>query len=631
MTVFPSLEKIEAALAEHGSFSPFDRHFGRFIGRLARNHRGTATLAAALVSRARDAGHTCLDLDEFGGRPLPDDFGSVTAASLVCPETAAWRKMLLQSGIAGAGERASPLVLSGNRLYLHRFWQDECSISSFIRERGKQRATGLDYGQLRRDLQRFFPAEKKGKTDWQQVAAVAALTGSFTVISGGPGTGKTTTAAKILAIFSRQHQGKAPPRILLGAPTGKAAARLQEAISASNILPAGTGPLPGATLHRLLGSRADAAGFRHNRSNPLAADIILIDEASMVDLAMMARLMEAVPASARLILLGDHQQLASVEPGSVLGAICHPAALRNFSAAFRRQVAELCGSRLPPVPDGEAAADHGLADCFVELVKTYRFAPESAIFRLSSAIRKGDGPGALAVLRQDRDATVSWRQIPDESSLPSRLQQSGAADRYQAAPDPNPRACFTALDNFRILAVLRRGPCGSERLSLILEELLRKTGKGKGVFWQPLLINRNDYALNLYNGDIGILLPNPGRRETERVFFREAGGTLRQIARPLLPSHETTFAMTVHKSQGSEFKEVLLVLPERDSELLSRELLYTAVSRARERVEIWGREELFVAAVARQTARRSGLASALWGPASTNPETGTAGFPAAAK
>ena len=210
MTVFPSLEKIEAALAEHGSFSPLDRHFGRFIGRLARNHRGTAALAAALVSRARGAGHTCLDLDEFGGRPLPDDPGTDTTASLVCPETAAWRKMLLQSDIAGAGKGASPLVLSGNRLYLHRFWRDECSITTFIRERGKQRAAGLDYGQLRHDLHRFFPAERKGKTDWQQVAAVAALTGSFTVISGGPGTGKTTRKPSAAVTSCRQEQGPCP-------------------------------------------------------------------------------------------------------------------------------------------------------------------------------------------------------------------------------------------------------------------------------------------------------------------------------------------------------------------------------------------------------------------------------------
>jgi exodeoxyribonuclease V alpha subunit len=622
MTVFPSPEKIETVLAERDSFSPMDRHFGRFIGRLARNHRGPAALAAALVSRAGGAGHTCLDLDAFGGRPLPDDSGTVAATPFICPELAAWRQLLLESGVAGTGNKATPLVLSGNRLYLHRFWQDEKIISSFIRERGKQRVTGLHYGQLRDDLQRFFPSGREEKTDWQQVAAIAALTGSFTVISGGPGTGKTSTAAKILALFSRQHKGKAPPRILLGAPTGKAAARLQEAISASNLLPAGSASPQATTLHRLLGSRADSAAFRHNRSNPLRADIVLIDEASMVDLVLMARLMEAVPASARLILLGDHQQLASVQPGSVLGDICQPAAMQNFSAAFRSQVAELSGSRLPPGPGKvQTSAAHPLHDCLVELVKTYRFAPESAISKLSAAIRRGDGPGALAVLRQGGDGTVSWSEIQDGSSLQSSLRQSGAAGRY-AVPDPDPGSCFGALDDFRILSVLRRGPCGSERLNRILKELLRKSGKGKGAFWQPLLIRRNDYSLDLFNGDVGILLPNPGKKKTEQVFFREAGGTLRQVALPLLPSHETTFVMTVHKSQGSEFKQVLLILPERDAELLSRELLYTAVSRARERVEIWGRKELFAAAVTRQTARSSGLAAALWGPAPKELQTG---------
>lgn len=634
MTISPSPDTLEAVLYNRNQFSLLDHYFARFIGRLSHRNREAATLAAALVSRAGGAGHTCLDLDSYGGRPLINDSGNPEAATLICPETSIWRELLLQSGVAGPGKETTPLVLSGNRLYLHRFWQDEKSIVCFIRERGKQRRGGRDFGRIRHDLHRFFPKAPGKNTDWQRVAAIAALTGSFTVISGGPGTGKTTTAAKILALFVGQHQGKGQPRILLGAPTGKAAARLQETISTSNLLPAGTPSLKGATLHRLLGPLPDSAGFRHSRSNPLAADIILIDEASMVDLVLMARLMEAVPASARLILLGDHHQLASVQPGSVLADICQPAAMRNFSAAFRHQLAELCPNLLPPAPGREEkGAGHGLEDCFVELLETYRFEPKSAISRLSTAIRKGDGQGTLAVLHAPGDRSVSWCDIPDGTTLAAKLHQAGIVNRYAAAaPDPDPDSCFDALSDCRILAVMRLGPYGTERLNRLLEEqLLQDARQGKGVFWRPLLISRNDYSLNLFNGDVGIFQPDPVGSETGHVFFHAGGGSLRNVALPLLPRHETAFAMTVHKGQGSEFKRVILVLPERDSDLLSRELLYTAVTRARETVEIWGRRELLVTAVARQTSRNSGLASALWGLAPGTPQNSAGMVPASPK
>jgi exodeoxyribonuclease V alpha subunit len=629
VSTLPVLQELQGLLSDPEHFSSLDYHFAMFIGRLARKHSSEAALAAALVSRKTAEGNICLDLAEHAGKPLHLKSRATGIDALVCPTLPGWAENLLQSGVAGQDEEDTPLVLAGNnRLYLRRYWQYENSIIRFIRQRSNSVFEDLNYSRLGKDLEKLFPPHPAGETDWQQIAAIAAVTRSFCVVSGGPGTGKTTTVARILALLLGQHQGPGQLRILLGAPTGKAASRLQQAIGDTGLVQAGSEPLQAVTLHRMLGYVPDSPYFRHNADNPLAADIIVIDEASMVDLPLLAKLMQAVPASARLILLGDRHQLASVQPGSVLGDICRPEIISGFSPEFCRLIADLTGNSIAPPPlFRPKTASPFLQDSFVELVQSYRFSPDSGIARLSMAVKEGDGDGALDLLRTTEDGSIAWSEIPAPAELGKKLQSSPSIFQFGTLQqDREPDSCFTRLDSFRILCALRSGPFGMERVNSLLEQQFRQqarddsgaltyghfAGMHSVPFFRPVMVTRNDYTLQLFNGDVGVILPDPENKQPLRAFFRGEYGLLRNFAPHLLPEHETVFAMTVHKSQGSEFNRVLLILPDRDSPLLTRELLYTAITRAKEKVEIWGKKAIFAAGVKRKIKRTSGLAEALW-------------------
>jgi exodeoxyribonuclease V alpha subunit len=630
MRISPTLQELKGILSDPELFSSMDKHFALFTGRLAKNHSPAVALAAALVSRKTGEGNICLDLAEYAGKPLRLDFRKTVQDAYVCPPLPDWTEQLLQSGVAGQDEGNTPLVLGGsNRLYLRRYWQYEQSISRFIRERATPFLHDLNFTRLSNDLGKLFHPQPPGEIDWQQVAAIAAVTRSFSVISGGPGTGKTATVAKILALLMGQCSAPGQLRILLGAPTGKAASRLQQAITAAGLGHTGSESLQASTLHRMLGYIPNSPYFRHNAENHLAADIIVIDEASMVDLPLLAKLMAAVPASSRLILLGDRHQLASVQPGSVLGDICRSEIMPSFSNEFCQLVSELSGNSIAPASHSSLkTASPALQDSFVELVQSYRFSPESGIAKLSMAVKEGDGEKALDLLLEAEDGTIAWSEIPAPAELGKKLFNTPDIALFASMP-PNvdPGSCFDQLDSFRILCALRRGPFGMERVNTLLEqELLHQlqedrshhtagqfTGKGSALPFRPVMVTENDYNLRLFNGDVGIILPDPENPQSMRAFFREEYGILRHVAPSLLPGHETVFAMTVHKSQGSEFDRVLLILPDRDSPLLTRELLYTAITRGREKVEIWGRKAIFISGVTRQIKRTSGLAEALWG------------------
>ena len=630
VSTLPPLPDLQGVLSDPGLFSSLDGHFAMFIGRMAGNHCSEAALAAALVSRTTGDGNICLDLTEHGGQALDLNSLETGMDRLVCPPLEEWADRLRQSGVAGEGEGNTPLVLDeNNKLYLRRYWQYQDTIIRFIGQRANAVHENLNYSQLGKDLKELFQTLPAGETDWQQIAAIAAVTRSFCVISGGPGTGKTSTVAKILALLQRQHTDSGPLRILLGAPTGKAASRLQQAIAASGLLQTGAEPLKASTVHRMLGAIPNSPYFRHNAETPLAADIIVIDEASMVDLPLLAKLMPAVPAAARLILLGDRHQLASVQPGSVLGDMCCPEIMAGFSDKFCQLISELTAHSIGPAsPSGKKSAAFALQDSFVELVQSYRFAAGSSIARLSTAVKEGDGNGALDILHGADDGSIAWSEIPAPEKLGGRLQNFPTVPQFASmgqAPDPD--SCFTLLDSFRILCALRSGPFGMERINSLVEQQLapqalgessdhgggRFAGKKTAPPFRPVMVTRNDYNLQLFNGDVGILLPDPKNKKMVRVFFRGETGMLREVAPPMLPGHETVFAMTVHKSQGSEFERILLILPDQDSPLLTRELLYTAITRARKTVEIWGSRKIFASAVQRKIKRTSGLAEALWG------------------
>ncbi|HSV93663.1 MAG TPA: exodeoxyribonuclease V subunit alpha, partial [Desulfobacterales bacterium] len=411
--------------------------------------------------------------------------------------------------------------------------------------------------------------------------------------TGGPGSGKTYTISAILELLDRLQEER-PLRALLTAPTGKAAARLQESLRGAARAGAA---LEVTTIHRLLQPVPGTTRFRFDRRRPLPAGAVVVDEASMVDLALMAKLVDAMPPEARLILVGDRHQLASVEAGSVLG--------------------DLCGA--DPHDRATPSVPRPMGPCIVEIERSYRFAPGSAIGELSRAVNAGDARAALAMLADDRSGALEW--VDPERGSPARgaLRRTIEEGHRTLAVADEPGAALEAVGRFKILCAHASGPSGVDELNRESERLIRpgrRTDAGGSPWYagRPVLVTRNDYALALFNGDIGVALADPATGRLG-VHFPAPPGMCRTVAPQRLPAHETAYALTVHKSQGSEFDEVLLVLPERDSPVLTRELIYTALTRARRRITVCGRAEVIRTAVERRIRRTSGLRDVLWGPA----------------
>ena len=603
-------------LLKNNSFSPLDVHFARLMGRLSGSGHEALFLAAALVSRAQGLGHVCFDLSSLAGKPLlpgqPD--------SPVCPEAEDWIRSLEKEKVVGRPGEYKPLILNGSRFYLYRYWEYEKELIDFLKERTAAGAGPVDEAALKDGLTRLFPRTDSEGTDWQKVAALASVWKRCCVISGGPGTGKTFTVAKILALLQEQ-QGPGALRTALAAPTGKAAGRLQEAMKKSleglecaDSIKAAL-PLEASTLHRLLKPIPESPYFRYDSKNPLPFEVIVIDEASMVDLALLSKLVQALSPGARLILLGDKDQLASVEAGAVLGDICGLGKNQGFSKDFRDSYYRVAGERLDGGPEDERGT--GIRDAIITLKKSYRFGSSSGIEAVSRAVNEGDGVGALGRLKDSSASDIRWRDLPRPETLAAAIKPlavSGFSEYFQPAGD---RELFESFGRFRILCALREGPYGVQALNGMIEQLLRQAGlirqAGRWYPGRPVMITRNDYPLRLFNGDMGIALADPEGNQELRVFFPSPDGVVRKYPPLRLPEHETAYALTVHKSQGSEFDRVLLILPDRDVPILTRELFYTGVTRAREEVEIWGREAIFCRAVSRRIQRSSGLREALWG------------------
>ena len=605
-------------LHEKGILSPLDVHFGRFMTELDGGDDPDLSLAAALVSHFRGQGHICLDLATVEGKPL------LTIAdagiSMRCPGLGAWRKKLEKSPVVGHPGDYKPLILDErSRLYLYRYWEYQEELASLLIKRIRDCKQDLDSRLLKEGLDRLFPPVDNNGIDWQRVAAFTALTRPFCVISGGPGTGKTTTVVKIIALILEQA-GIERTRIALAAPTGKAASRLQDAINSGK---SGLDcedrikdavPQEASTLHRLLGSIPGSPYFRYNAENILPVDVVIVDEASMVDLALMSKLVQALPLRARLILLGDKDQLASVEAGAVLGDICGSGNPHGFSKGFCRVIREVAGCER--VPESDEFGGNGICDSIIQLKKSYRFGSDSGIGEAGRAVNAGDINTSLKFMKDNTHHDMEWRVLPRPDNLPKAIRETiiNGFKAYLKAGDP--LSALRLFDRFRILCALREGPYGVTALNLLTERILKNAGfVGPDKTWypgRPVLITRNDYNLKLFNGDVGIVLPDPEADHDLRAFFPGADGTLRRLHPLRLPEHETVYAMTVHKSQGSEFEHVLFLLPDRDCPILTRELIYTGITRAKKGIEIWGNEDVFRAAVSRRIARTSGLRDALW-------------------
>ncbi|MDH5298817.1 MAG: exodeoxyribonuclease V subunit alpha [Desulfobulbaceae bacterium] len=594
---------------QHGVFSDLELAFVRFIARVQPDAGEGLLLAAALAVRATRQGNVCVDLHAMAGSEL---FRDGDSGSVSLPELAVWLRELQESAVVGGPGEFCPLVLDGTRLYLHRYWQYEQDLAKGLQGLGRG-LVAVDNDRLGQVLTQLFPATEEGVIDCQRLAATVAAMRKLCIISGGPGTGKTFTVVKLLALL---QELAAPDTLRIGlvAPTGKAAGRLQESIRAAKgklvLAPELLARIPenSATIHRLLGARLGSPSFRHNRQNPLPLDLLVVDEASMVDLALMAKLVDALPKNARLVLLGDKDQLASVEAGSVLGDICSGKEANGFGGEFAAQLAQ--GGFAGP-----AAGKGGpLADSIVLLEKSYRFAEAGSIGKLAQAVNRGDTEAAAAILRDIDHGDLALHGWQDAGSL-TQLGATARAGFAAYLTATNPQEALDAFNRFRILCAHRRGRFGVAGMNDWVEGVLAEAGLiNRDAFWyrgRPVMITRNHPVLHLYNGDIGITMADETGRL--RVFFAGADGSLRSFAPARIPEHETAFAVTVHKSQGSEFESVALLLPEKPSPVLSRELIYTAITRAKESFSLWGDEAVLRIAIGQRVSRASGLQELLWG------------------
>ncbi len=612
-------------LLAQGLLSAIDVHFAKFISGFGPDKDADIFLAAVLVSRATAGGDICLDLTTVAGKPMLDDHNG--SFPTVCPQLDVWLEKLKSSPAVGRPGDKRPLILDAyHRLYLYRYWDYERFISNSIERRIRKPINDLDDQQLKNILNRLFARTDPQEVDWQKIAAAVASLRHFSVITGGPGTGKTFTVTKVLALLLELMAGQRL-HIYLSAPTGKAAARLKTTLEQARAyldcaddVKSGI-PTEVYTIHRMLKPIKGSPYFYHNRDNPLLADVVVVDEASMVDLALMAKLLYAVPEKARLILIGDKDQLASVEPGSVLGDICDRDVMHGFSASLIKRLQKVTAEDIQTHVQA-TGAESGLQDSIVVLHKSYRFAAGSGIGALSQAVNRGDADAAMDILTDASEKSLSWQHLKADVQVMQALSEQIVTACQPHLETHDPDEALRRLEGFKILCTLNVGPLGVQAINRLAEQVLSRqnliqpdpTGANPWYAGRPVLITRNHYPLGLFNGDIGITLPStPAARQGWVVYFRKEDGGLRRFLPQQLPEHDTVYAMTVHKSQGSEFDNVLFILPDKDVSVLTRELVYTALTRARRNITIWGTPAILRSALTRKIQRTSGLRDALWG------------------
>lgn len=537
-----------AELVQAGLCSEFDACFARGLGRIADDSRTEVLLTAALAHRATRDGHTCLSLSRVMGIAEDAALGATLPAQLRLEEA------IRTSTLFGEHGTQTPLVIDDSgMIYLRRYYALERSVAAQLGRRFSARAPdAVDQAWL---TSAFEAHLRPQATQEQRHAVSLALQHNATLISGGPGTGKTSSIVDVLAVYAayRTRLGQDAPQVLLLAPTGKAAARLGRAVPHYET----------ATIHRALGARQGGKSFRYDANRPLVADMVVVDEASMVDLALMHALLEALPDHARLLLVGDPDQLSSVEAGCVFRDIC---------AAAKQD------GRLPAT----------------WLTEQHRYAQSRGIADLAQAVRDQDPDRAHSVLSNRSQEQV--RMLPlssaDDVSTEARANFSALIDSGSR------EEALAGLGRNQLLCVHRSGPFSTRAFN---DQAARYFGD-----LVPIIIERNRHELDLYNGDVGLL-----DRRTEEALFSDASSKVRTIARSLLPAHDLAFAITVHKSQGSEFDQVSIVLPPNDSPLLTRELLYTGLTRAKHRVTIVGSNAVLADAIRRDGTRQTGLMDAL--------------------
>jgi exodeoxyribonuclease V alpha subunit len=659
MTDSPALLDVFSACTADGRLRRLGPAFARFIASLGETSP-SVLVGCVLLSELEGRGHSCLILDDLAADPCgllgwtQAQWDELCDAAGALPASAhAWQEALAacpyvwtpQTGGAQDGADASsvphPLVLAHDRLYLRRYWNDESFVARAIAARTATAADcaarGADPGKVRAWIDRLFAgADPDDGHNWQKTACAIAVRGALAVITGGPGTGKTYTVARLLALLFALASEPEKLRVAMAAPSGKAAVRLKQSIDGAlaSLSPDVVEELDlkklvarmaaATTLHSLLGFSPDTRAIRRNADNPLEVDVLIVDEASMVHLEMMADLLDALPPSATLVLLGDMDQFASVEAGAVLGDICHGAAHGNYLAATADFVMQTTGQHFPETMLG---AGDALAQQTVMLRKSRRNG--APIGDLALAVNAGETAKAQACLRAGgMQAPLYWAEKAQLAALVAcavhgRSAEAGGYRSYldvakqgPATPDAAAhvawvKAVMNAFDAFRLLCAVREGEWGVAGINRAVEEALQALRlidrRGEWYAGRPVMVTRNDHELGIYNGDVGITLPDAGGKGQLRVYFLR-GDEPASVLPARLANVETAFAMTVHKVQGSEFRHAALVLPKDSGQIVSRELFYTAITRASKCFSLFTPDAAVVGeAVKRRTRRASGL------------------------
>ena len=651
-------------LADAGLLRRLDSALAAFVAAQDAEAGPALLVATAVLAQMEGRGHSCLPLKALAGDPnqilaWPKEAERLQQSlwEQLPGRLADWLQAMRRSPVVRvvqpgtvAADRGQPLVLldgAAPLLYLRRYWDYERSVAAHITQRTVADAVALDEPRVRDWLGRLFSssAVAANAVDWQKLACALALRGRMSVITGGPGTGKTYTAARLLALLFATAPDATQLRVALAAPTGKAAARLKQSIDSSLLelkeavgreldLEALVKRMGAArTLHSLLGARPDTRRFAHHAGNPLDVDVLIVDEASMIHLEMMAALLQALPPTARLILLGDKDQLASVEAGAVLGDLCRDAQRGNYAPDTAAYVERVTGQSLPGQYLAPARA-LPLAQHTVMLRESRRFG--GPIGLLAQAVNAGDAPAAMALLRTQTQAgqhAELWAREGGEvdAVVRSAVQGRGGMASYAAYAEVLERhgqgkgrgfateaehrqwvrEVLAAFDRYRLLCAVRDGSWGVAGLNRAVEQALQAMGvirkEGEWYMGRPVMVTRNDTQLGVFNGDIGMVLPSFADPARLRVYFMQ-GEHLHHVSTARLAHVETAFAMTVHKSQGSEFEHTALVLAAQGGNVLSRELVYTGITRARKAFSLWAEAPgLLASAMGSPTQRSSGL------------------------
>ena len=611
-----SAESLLETFRSAGVLRALDVHLARSLGRISEEHDPLVLLGVAAASRVHGAGHICLELSKVAEQVRDE---SIEADSIAWPDASRWAESLSESELVRHPKdpRRTPLVLEGERLYLDRYWGYQCRLIEQVQRRVRDEKRDIDEGVLKQSLDRLFPPVPglEGQ-DLQRVAAESVARRGFSIITGGPGTGKTTTIKRVMALLIEDawERGEATPIFGLMAPTGKAAARMKESIrERDDPDPTSTKPrlhapdavidalpMEATTIHRALGfNPRHKTQFKRNAEAPMDADVVIVDEASMIDLALMVKLFEAVSKDARLVLLGDADQLKSVEAGAILGDLCH-----------------------------------ALTQGVVTLTHTHRFGANSGIGALSRAIKANQPQRAIGLLRQEvterSDGAMydelRWIAVDKEDNPRVLKERVAKALRpivldetrafFAAVEAADHAAALEAMDDFRVLAAHRRGDLGVQGLNRAIEQWLKSAGriapvKGEEFYkGRPIIVSQNDRDQDLYNGDVGFITRD-GAGKYVAVFPAPGEAPYREVSVARLPPHQTVYAMTVHKSQGSQLSHALVALPMEPSRIITRELLYTAVTRAATKVTIIGHADTLTHGITEIVPRSSGLREAL--------------------